>query len=95
MTNDTLAQSGIELMQADWSIGQGSASIDLPLNDIHQYHAAVFALHQLPETAWTAYTPLELRISGRKTAIHFCSTCSSFAGGTIWDGSALLTKVAA
>lgn len=53
----------VELMQADFVAVEtlftvlGRPIVRLPLDDIRRYHSDVFALHDLPASAWTVFAP--------------------------------------
>lgn len=67
-------QISLALMKADATARAaaqdvGDPSLDLPVSYIRSYHVSVFALHDLPPDAWTAYVPLALADSAGEDAL--------------------------
>ncbi|MCA1495016.1 hypothetical protein I6F11_29845, partial [Ensifer sp. NBAIM29] len=60
LTNSDLAQISLDLMQADFNARLLSSDGLIGRSQIAQYHIDVFAAHNLPPEAWTAYIPLSL-----------------------------------
>ncbi|NVD43382.1 hypothetical protein HT585_31465 [Ensifer sp. HO-A22] len=60
LTSGDLAQISLDLMQADFNARLQSSNGMIGRSQITQYHIDVFAAHNLPPQAWTAYIPLSL-----------------------------------